>query len=546
MSTQATPGKTGTVVNSVLIDAPADRVWRVSTEIEHWPEIFQAVLSTRRTVLGDDEIIMEMTVANDFGKNTVRSHRRYDHARFRIDFEMWTLPREIGAMDGNWTIERTDEGSRLDVVHNFVPQDGVQASHEELAGTLYRNTDHVLSEIKNWAESRQDTAIDQSKPPSSSTSDGLEHAWGRRTASNGISAKTFETCELFFSRLVLAGLDWGDITNVLKNITKETTHGDWVDWHRRWSDLGAHYEQRFAEEAAVGHRETARISSQKAAACHHYAEFFFFDDLALKDASRKRVTEVFDRGIPYLREVVRPLTIPYRDVTLPGYLITPRGNGPWPTVVLINGLDSAKEVELFAFARELVARGMAAVVFDGPGQGLLAGHLPMALDFENVVAAVLDVALRLSDVDADRLGIFGVSFGGYLAARAAAAVPGFRACVNLSGGFDHDNYRQINSMVRTDFRFVFDVPDDDVMADICATSLNLRDMPGLSIPLLAIHGELDSIIPMESCERMLSWARGDTELIRYQGERHVATNYFGDFIPRFADWLADRLGVVTP
>ena len=65
------------------------------------------------------------------------------------------------------------------------------------------------------------------------------------------------------------------------------------------------------------------------------------------------------------------------------------------------------------------------------------------------------------------------------------------------------------------------------------------------MPLLAIHGELDSIIPIESCERMLEWAAGETELIRYPAERHVATNYFGDFIPRFCDWMAVRLDVVT-
>jgi len=377
-----------------------------------------------------------------------------------------------------------------------------------------------------------------------SAADGLRDAWGPRTAANGMSQKTFETCELFFSRLGQAGLDWGDITNVLKDVRKESTHGDWAHWHQRWSELGADYERRFAAGIQAGHLETARVCGLKAAACHHFAEFFFFDDPASKGASRRKVTELFDRSIPYLREAVSPLTIPYGELAMPGYLIAPRGAGPLPAVILINGLDSAKEVELYAFARELTARGMAAVVFDGPGQGVFAGKLPMPVDFENVVTAVADTVRGLASVDAGRLGIFGVSFGGYLAARAAARICGLRACVNLSGGFDHDNYRQINSMVRTDFRFVFGVPDDDAMERICHASLNLKQVEPLRIPLLAIHGELDSIIPIESCQRMLDWARGGSELISYAGERHVATNYFGDFIPRFSDWLADQLGAV--
>jgi alpha-beta hydrolase superfamily lysophospholipase len=369
----------------------------------------------------------------------------------------------------------------------------------------------------------------------------LRDAWGPRNAGNGIPAETFENCELFFSRLGLAGLDWGDITKVLKDLRKQSTHEDWADWHRRWSALGAHYEDRASGALRHGHRETARTALGKAAACHHYAEFFYFDDAPTKWRSRDRVTEVFDRSVPYLREAVRPLRTALDGLGIPGYLIAPRGEGPWPCVVLVNGLDSAKEVELYAFAREFVARGMAAVVFDGPGQGVHIGRTPMVTDFERVVGAVMEQVTGLPEVDAERVGIFGVSFGGYLAARAAALVPGFRACVNLSGGFDHDAYREINAMVREDFRFVFGAPDDDAMERIAVTSLNLREVPPLRIPLLAVHGELDTIIPLASCERMLEWAAGPTELIRYPGERHVATNEFGDFVPRFADWMSGHL-----
>jgi dienelactone hydrolase len=525
---------TNTVTNTIVIEATPGEVWRASTDIERWPDIFATVRAMRKIPAGADEVIMEMTVVNDLGENTVRSHRRYLPELFRIDFEMWTLPAAIAAMDGDWTIEQTGEGARLSVVHNFVPRHDGEVGAAELAAALSATTDDVLGALKTWVETA-----------GAPVADGLRDAWGPRTASNGISAKTFENCELFFSRLVLAGLDWGDITIVLSDLKKESTHGDWTDWHRRWSDRGAHYEDRADEALAAGFTETARIAFQRAAACHHYAEFFFFDNTEVKQISRARVTDVFDRSIPYLREAVTPLTIPYGDLHLPGYLMAPQGEGPWPCVFLINGLDSAKEVELYAFAREFIARGMCVVVFDGPGQGLLTGQTPMSIDFENVVAAVLDRVRRLPEVDNDRIGLFGVSFGGYLAARAASAVKGFQACVNLSGGFDHDNYPTINSMVRTDFRYVFGVEDDAEMEEICRKSLHLRDNPPLTIPLLAIHGELDSIIPMESCERMLDWAAGETELIRYEGERHVATNYFGDFIPRFTDWMADRLGATT-
>lgn len=524
------------VVNSVVIDAPLSRVWRCCTDVERWPAIFPTTLEVHRAEAGPDEIVMDMTVENELGRNTVRSHRHYRHAEHRIDFRMVTTPPAIAEMVGSWLLEPDGNGTRLVVRHDYLPQP--DASAAELSAALFQTTENVLGRLREWLGTGRDLM-------SYADADSLRDAWGPRTASNGISPETFETCELFFSRLILGGLDWGDLTLALKDLRKESTHADWADWHRRWTAIGLHHEQRGAESIAAGLFETARISYRKAAACHHYAEFFYFDDMPAKHASRDRVTAIFERVMPYLHEVVRPLRIRYEGVDMPGYLMTPRGTGPWPCVMLVNGLDSAKEVELYAFAREFMARGMAVVVFDGPGQGVHVGRTPMPVAFEGVVAKVLDEVVAQPEVDASRMGIFGVSFGGYLAARAAACVPGFQACVNLSGGFDHDNFASINAMVREDFRVVFAMPDDAAMGEFAKNSLNLLETPPLKVPLLAIHGELDSIIPIESCERMLDWAVGETELIRYPGERHVATNYFGDFIPRMCDWMAVRLGAVT-
>lgn len=535
-STQPASEAKSSVVNSVVIDVPADRVWQACTEVERWPSIFPTTRRVSRTEVGAHEVVMDMTVANELGVNDVRSHRWYRPDEFRIGFRMVTLPPAIAEMEGTWTVEPTDGGAQLVIEHVFVPRQNGEADRAGLRETLFRTTENVLAALKEWLEAGRDLAADE----------GLRDAWGPRTADNGISASTFENCELFFSRLGLASLDWGDITMVLKDLHKESTHEDWADWHRRWSALGVHYEKRAADALEARHLETFRTANRKAAACHHYAEFFYFDDARAKLASRHRVTEIFERGIPYLVETVTALDVTCDGLDVPGYLMRPPGEGPWPTVVLVNGLDSAKEVELYAFAREFIARGMAAVVFDGPGQGVHIGRVAMAVDFERVASAVLAEAVRRPEVDADRVGIFGVSFGGYLAARAAALVPGFKACVNLSGGFDFDDYRNVNAMVREDFRFVFDQADDDAMEELARTGLNLRGVPPLTVPLLAIHGELDTIIPIESCERMLDWASGETELIRYPGERHVATNYFGDFIPRFADWMADHLEAEAP
>lgn len=357
---------------------------------------------------------------------------------------------------------------------------------------------------------------------------------------NRLPADTFETCELFFGRMILSGLDWGDITLALTDVDKPSTFEGWDDWHRRFAALGQAYERRARQAFDEGRIASARFATRRAAACWHFSEFMYVDNPAVKVPARAHVTEVFERGRQCLRHPTVPFRVRYRGNSLPGYVITP-GPGPWPAVIIVNGLDSAKEVELYAFAEEFVARGVAAVVFDGPGQGVLAGKVPMVVEFEDVVAAVLDELAVRPEIDQDRVGIFGVSFGGYLAARAAAHHPRLRCCVNFAGGFDHDHFAAINVMVRKGFRFVFGVDDDDEMNLIATRRLHLRDTPRLRAPLLAIEGEQSDVITMSAVERMAEWAAGETKIVAYEGERHVATNRFGESIPLVADWIAEAL-----
>src|SRR5262249_36637208 len=100
------------------------------------------------------------------------------------------------------------------------------------------------------------------------------------------------------------------------------------------------------------------------------------------------------------------------------------------------GLDSTKE-ETDAYEFPFLARGMATLVFEGPGQGEAQYDFPIRGDYEVPVKAVLDfVEMRRRDLDANRIGMWGVSLGGYYAPRAAAFDKRIKACIALGGPFD--------------------------------------------------------------------------------------------------------------
>ncbi len=83
-----------------------------------------------------------------------------------------------------------------------------------------------------------------------------------------------------------------------------------------------------------------------------------------------------------------------------------------------------------------LARGMATLVFEGPGQGEAQYDFPIRGDYEVPVKAVLDYVETRNDLDTARIGMWGVSLGGYYAPRAAAFEKRIKACIALGGPFN--------------------------------------------------------------------------------------------------------------
>src|SRR5439155_20901375 len=135
-----------------------------------------------------------------------------------------------------------------------------------------------------------------------------------------------------------------------------------------------------------------------------------------------------------LEQPAERLEIPYDGTVLPGLLRRPSSGRRPPIVLMIPGLDSVKE-ELQTTADYFLRRGMATLAIDGPGQGETEFVRSIEPAYERPVAAVIDWLERRSDFDLERLGVFGVSLGGYYAVRAAAFESRIAAAIDHGGTF---------------------------------------------------------------------------------------------------------------
>ncbi|NMO18034.1 alpha/beta hydrolase [Pyxidicoccus fallax] len=321
-------------------------------------------------------------------------------------------------------------------------------------------------------------------------------------------------CTPLIHRMRLSGLDWDDIRSCLTALGDAPLLEEQALWHDVWTSRGHVCEARSMEAAVMRERATQRRMLLRSAACHHFAQLPFFDNPEAKFMTRRRVTRLFECARPLLPHEVQSLRVPHGDFTLPAYLLLAGTGECTPCVLLVNDLGSAKEVELHALAEEFLAHGVSVLLFDGPGQGELSGLRRLPVAFEQVVTSVLDGVSEHPRVDSGRLGICGLGHGGYLAARAAALLPErLRACISISGGYDHAHYARLPELVRAELKYAYCERSADAMERLARSELSLREVPRLDAPLLVVQDTEDPTWPRASSLQLLEWARGDRDFL---------------------------------
>jgi len=335
-------------------------------------------------------------------------------------------------------------------------------------------------------------------------------------------------------RFVANGTDYQDFQSTMARITQ------WDDWCREWGVTAQRYESVAQTAEQDGHDLTAGEAWRRAALCWHWGKFVFVDHPDQQRAAHDRTVECFRRGAATLSPPAELVAVPYAGTTLAAYLRVPEAAAKPPVVIMIPGLDSVKE-ELQATAEYLLRRGLAVLAVDGPGQGEAESGLPIEPAYERVTTAVIDYLAGRPDVDQERIAVFGVSLGGYYAARSAAFEPRLWAAVALAGPYRFDlDWDELPPQTRATFR-VRSAAATDAEAQAKAATLTLEQAAArISVPLLVAHGGQDRLISPRHAERLASEAK-DAELVMFPDGNHGLTNHAFESRSLVADWLAARL-----
>ena len=336
-------------------------------------------------------------------------------------------------------------------------------------------------------------------------------------------------------RFVQAGVDYSDFVVTTAGVER------WEEWHAAWC-RNADMHAGLAEEAAAkGHRLTAGEAWARATVGYHFAKFVWMVDRDLSRAAADKAVAAMARTYEYLDPDAERLEVPLDGGRVVGNLRRPDGEPRAPLVLLIPGLDSTKE-EFFKLENVFLDRGMATFSMDGPGQGESGYDLPIRADYDVAVAAVLDAIAGRDDVDLDRVGLLGVSLGGYYAPRVLAFEPRVKAGVGLSGPYKFsDIWDTVPPQTRETF-VVKSFAKDDEQGRARAAELDLGGVAErVRQPYLAITGRLDRLIPWEQTERAAREAPNGEFLLHEDGN-HGCANVPYKTRPVAADWLREQLG----
>lgn len=278
----------------------------------------------------------------------------------------------------------------------------------------------------------------------------------------------------------------------------------------------------------------------------------------------QRALDVFNRGILLAGDKCERVEIPYEGKHLSGLFVPAEGvSGPAPILVQLNGLDSFKEMKyLVGLPAMLAKRGIASLVVDQPGTGdaLRLYGMTARFDTEHWASRIVDWLETRADVDPKRIGLEGVSLGGYYCPRAVAFEPRF-AC-GVAWGANHD-WRDVQKK-RLEKEGDFPVPHywqhvcwvwgakdiDDFMH--IAEQVHLDGVvERIRVPFLVTHGEKDTQIPLKWAHRtydqLVNSPKRELKIFtdREGGSQHASFDNSANAGAYIADWVAETFGART-
>jgi len=364
-----------------------------------------------------------------------------------------------------------------------------------------------------------------------------------------------------------SGARIGEIEDMCRPLLEAAARGDDAgtgEFLQQWVMMADKLVGLAGEDETQGRLLSAGAKLQRAALYYLVAERMQGQGHPQREATFTRAQYVFQKGVQYSRENAERVEIPYEEKRLPGLLTrSDLVQDRSPCVLYVNGLDSCKELLYWSWLPQALARrGIATLSIDQPGTGESLRLLGLAATHESERWATpcYEWLAAQDDIDPERIGMTGISLGGYFTPRAMAFEPRFAS--GAVWGANHNWAEVQQRRLKREGEnpvphywkhvcWVFGAEDtDDFINKSAGMHLN-GILDRIKVPFLVTHGEKDRQIALEyahqTYDQLVSSPRRELKIFtdREGGVEHVGADNMSFARDYIADWFAETLGGST-
>jgi dienelactone hydrolase len=312
-------------------------------------------------------------------------------------------------------------------------------------------------------------------------------------------------------------------------------------------------EAKASAAEAEGNLITARDNWYMAAIHFGAAEWPYDDSGKQHIELHKKKRECFSNYARLADHKIEAVSIPFKGKSIPAWLHLPPNyrEGRVPVVIAIPGMDSFKETSVALANDRWMQRGVAVLAIDGPGQyesPLLDVYVSMQ-NWIDTGPAVVDWLLGRSEIDGQKIGVTGTSFGSFFGTILTANEPRIAATAVISTCLEpgcHTIFEEASPTFKKRFMWMSNYTDEAKFDQFAKTLTWEGHVEKIRKPYLVVAGEADELSPLEHTERMVHAMSAPRQLVVYADSRHSVGNVpaanLGPFPPILvADWLVARL-----
>ncbi len=298
---------------------------------------------------------------------------------------------------------------------------------------------------------------------------------------------------------------------------------------------------------------TARQNYFIAAVQYAAAQWPYDENNEKNLALNLRKRECYLNYAKYADRKVEAAWIPFQGKVLPGWWHLPPGynGGRIPAVVSIPGMDGFKEASVAMYGDRWLSRGIAVLSVEGPGQ-YESAVLGIPVSMPNWIEAghaIMDWMVTRPEIDPQRIGVVGQSFGSFFATISCASESRYRACAItatcLEPGF-HTIFEEASPTFKQRFMYMSGYTDEAAFDEFRKSLTWEGHADKIRIPYLCVAGESDELSPLAHTERLLATLQCPKRLVVYQDSRHSVGNVPAASLGPapavlVADWMNARL-----